>query len=152
MTALTLARGTNFQIEFMVFLISLLAAQYIRAFVRVRTKKTHLYYAARNKIGELKPYTTLLESIRTAGFSKRRFVAGWAAALRAGFELAKGSKACHPHRNKKLKFYSGSPKPHRVVSPASSAPQIMSKLLPWLNWLPGQTKPHAGLNIAKTTK
>jgi hypothetical protein len=152
MTALTLARGTNFQIGFMVFLISLLAAQYIRAFVRVCTKETHLFYAARNKIGELKPYTTLLESIRTAGFSKRRFVTGWAAALRAGFELAKGSKACHPHRNKKLKFYSGSPKPHRVVSPASSARQIMSKLLPWLNWLPGQTKPHAGLHIAKTTK
>ena len=55
MTALTLARGTNFQIGFMVFLISLLAAQYIRAFVRMRTKKTHIYYAARNKIGELKP-------------------------------------------------------------------------------------------------
>ena len=80
MTALTLARGTNFQIEFMVFLISLLAAQYIRAFVRVRTKKTHLYYAARNKIGELKPYTTLLESIRAAGFPKRRL-------LRAGLLL-----------------------------------------------------------------
>ncbi len=152
MTVLTLARGTNFQIGFMVFLISLLTAQYIRAFVRVRTNKMHLYYTARNKIGELKLYTTMLESIRAAGFPKRRFVAGGAAALRAGFELAKSSKACHLHRNKKLKFYSGSLKPHQVVSPVSSTPQIMSKLQPWLNWMPGQTKPHAGLDIAKTAK
>ena len=42
MTALTFLRETNFQIEFVVFLIFLLAAQYIRAFVSVRTKKTTL--------------------------------------------------------------------------------------------------------------
>ena len=104
MTALSVARITNFQIGLMVFLISLLAAQYIRAFVRVRTKKLRLYYAPRNKIAELKPYATFLESIRAAGFPKRWIVAGRAVALRAGFELAKGSKAYHPHQNKKLIF------------------------------------------------
>ena len=68
MTALTLSRGTNFMLEFMVFLISLLAAQYILAFVRVCTKKLRLHYVPRNKIAELKPYATLIESIRASGF------------------------------------------------------------------------------------
>ena len=68
MTALSVARETNFEIGFMVFLISLLAAQYILAFVRVCTKKLRLHYVPRNKIAELKPYATLIKSIRAAGF------------------------------------------------------------------------------------
>lgn len=68
MTALSVARETNFEIGFMVFLISLLAAQYILAFVRVCTKKLRLHYVPRNKIAELKPYATLIESIRAASF------------------------------------------------------------------------------------
>ena len=141
MTALSVARITNFQIGLMIFLISLLSAQYIRAFVRVRTKKLRLYHAPRNKVAELKPYATLLELIRTAGFPHASVLngGGGVVALRSRFELVKCLKAYRPHLSNKLKFYHGSPRPDRFVSPDSSTPQIVLKLLLWLNWKPSQS-------------
>ena len=86
MTALSVARETNFEIGFMVFLISLLAARYILAFVRVCTKKLRLHYVPRNKIAELKPYATLLDSICAAGFPHASVLVGGVVAIRFSFE------------------------------------------------------------------
>jgi ferredoxin len=106
MTALTLARGTNFQIEFMVFLISLLAAQYILAFVRVCTKKLRLHFVPRNKIAELKPYATLIESIRAAGFPHALVFSGRDRCYTFQFRIGKGFEGLPTASKQKIKILS----------------------------------------------
>ncbi len=67
MTTLTYERERNLQIGLAALLIALIIARLIRGYIDSRRVKPRLYYAPGNKIAELLPDATLLESIRAAG-------------------------------------------------------------------------------------
>lgn len=56
-----------FQIAFVSVILAVLAGRWVRRKIRARARKPRLYFSPGNRIAELSPGATLLESIRAAG-------------------------------------------------------------------------------------
>jgi len=81
---------TNFQLGFAAFLIALLIARLIRGYIDSRRTKPRLYYAPGNKIAELLPNATLLESIRAAGIAHASVCGGHGRCSTCRVRIGKG--------------------------------------------------------------
>ncbi|NQV98314.1 MAG: adenylate/guanylate cyclase domain-containing protein [Rhodospirillales bacterium] len=67
MNGATLAREDAFQIGLATILTLLIFGRHIRSLLQARRGRPRLYYAPGNRVAELQPDATLLESIRAAG-------------------------------------------------------------------------------------
>ncbi len=106
MTQLTMDRESNFQLAFAALLIALAVARLIRGQIDKRRKKPRLYYAPGNKMAELMPDATLLESIRAAGIPHASVCGGHGRCSTCRVRIGKGLETLEPASAHELKVLS----------------------------------------------
>lgn len=102
----TLAREDAVQMGVAALIIALVIARHIRAFIQDRRKKPRFYYAPGNKMAELKPDATLLESIRAAGIPHASVCGGNGRCSTCRVRIGKGLEALPAATPQELKVLS----------------------------------------------
>jgi len=111
MIAVVIARETTFQLGFLVFLIALLVGRFIRRLIGSRQNKPRLYYSPGEKIIELIPHATLLESIRAANIPHASVCGGHGRCSTCRVRVGQGLNDLPPPSEQEVK----------VLSPAALA-------------------------------
>lgn len=106
MNSATLARADAFQLGLASFLVLLLVGRQIRAYIESRRTKPKLYYAPGNKMAELEPDATLLESIRAAGIPHASVCGGQGRCSTCRVRIGKGLEELSPPSAQELKVLS----------------------------------------------
>lgn len=106
MNTLVLAREDAFQFGFAGLLVALLVGRQVRTLIQSRRKKPRLYYAPGNKMAELKPDATLLESIRAAGIPHASVCGGQGRCSTCRVRVGKGLDGLSPPSAQELKVLS----------------------------------------------
>lgn len=106
MSAWTVAQESNFQLGFAALLIALVVARLIRGYIDSRRTKPRLYYAPGNKIAELLPNATLLESIRAAGIPHASVCGGHGRCSTCRVRIGKGLDDLPPASEQEIKVLS----------------------------------------------
>ncbi len=114
MVALTVERETIFQIGFAVFLVMLLIGRYIRTLILARSKTPRVYYAPGNKVAELIPGATLLESIQAAGIPHASVCGGRGRCSTCRVLIRKGLDDLPPASGQEINALSRAPHPSAV--------------------------------------